>query len=313
EELADVDRYLAEKHRDRPDVEPIPDPAGLPGLPLATDAPPLAMLAPGFRTREIPVELPNVNNVLYRDDGTLVALAYNGDVYLLKDRDGDGFEDHAALFWENKGRIRAPIGMDLTPSDSPHGRGVLIASKLQCLLVSDRDGDDEAESTTVIAEGWPESFQGIDACGIAWDRRDSSVYFGIGTQNFADAYDRDENDRPKFRLDGQRGVIQRISPDFKSRTTVATGVRFSIALRFNERGDLFCTDQEGATWLPNGNPFDELLHIDLQNKRHYGFPPRHPKYMPDVIDEPSVFDYGPQHQSTCGLNFNVASPRGSTF
>src|SRR5439155_25251143 len=51
-----------------------------------------------------------------------------------------------------------------------------------------------------------------------------------------------------------------------------------------------------------GNPFDELLHI--QPGRHYGFPPRHPKYLPNVIDEPSTFDYAPQHQSTCGLHFN---------
>ena len=35
-----------------------------------------------------------------------------------------------------------------------------------------------------------------------------------------------------------------------------------------------------------------------------GFPPRHSKHLPSVIDEPSVFDYIPQHQSTCGLNFN---------
>jgi putative heme-binding domain-containing protein len=45
-----------------------------------------------------------------------------------------------------------------------------------------------------------------------------------------------------------------------------------------------------------------LLHI--QKGRHYGFPPRHPQHLPDVIDEPSTFDYGPQHQSTCGFNFN---------
>ena len=74
-------------------------------------------------------------------------------------------------------------------------------------------------------------------------------------------------------------------------------------MAFNPDGDLFVTDQEGATWLPNGNPFDELLHI--QTGRHYGFPPRHPKDLPNVIDEPSVFDYAPQHQSTCGLTFNV--------
>ena len=74
---------------------------------------------------------------------------------------------------------------------------------------------------------------------------------------------------------------------------------------------MFATDQEGATWLPNGNPFDELLHI--QSGRHYGFPPRHPQHLPNVIDEPSTFDYGPQHQSTCGLNFNEPSSTGRIF
>ena len=48
--------------------------------------------------------------------------------------------------------------------------------------------------------------------------------------------------------------------------------------RSTAHGDLFATDQEGATWLPNGNPFDELLHI--QPGRHYGFPPRHPEHPP---------------------------------
>ena len=84
-----------------------------------------------------------------------------------------------------------------------------------------------------------------------------------------------------------------------------------MAIRFNKDGELFCTDQEGATWLPNGNPFDELLHV--QRGRHYGFPPRHPRHLPDVIDEPSVFDYRPQHQSTCGLNFNEPPADGSIF
>jgi putative heme-binding domain-containing protein len=52
-----------------------------------------------------------------------------------------------------------------------------------------------------------------------------------------------------------------------------------------------------------------LLHIE--SGRHYGFPPRHPSYLPDVIDEPSVFDYGPQHQSTCGLHFNEPAGGGA--
>src|SRR5205085_6846885 len=87
------------------------------------------------------------------------------------------------------------------------------------------------------------------------------------------------------------------------REIVCTGIRFSVGLAFNRAGDLFTTDQEGATWAPNGNPLYELLHI--QPGRHYGFPARHPVHLPNVIDEPSTFDYAPQHQSTCGFNFNV--------
>ena len=67
---------------------------------------------------------------------------------------------------------------------------------------------------------------------------------------------------PAVSLGRITGTIQRVSPDFKSRETIATGIRFPVAIRFNKAGDLFCTDQEGATWLPNGNPFDELLVID---------------------------------------------------
>src|SRR5439155_8131524 len=115
-----------------------------------------------------------------------------------------------------------------------------------------------------------------------------------------------------YDLKSERGTILRVSPDFKTREIVCTGIRFPVALAFNRHGDLFATDQEGATWLPNGNPLDELLHI--QKGRHYGFPPRHPTHLPDVIDEPSTYDYGPQHQSTCGLCFNEPlKTNGPTF
>ena len=67
--------------------------------------PPVQMLVPGFTVRELPVDLPNINNVRYRPDGKLVALAYDGNVYLLSDTDGDGLEDKVELFWENKGRL----------------------------------------------------------------------------------------------------------------------------------------------------------------------------------------------------------------
>src|SRR5262249_57147754 len=160
----------------------------------------------------------------------------------------------------------------------------------------------------VVASGWPETPHPVDALGVAFDLRDHAIFFGLGTPMFQDPYVLKGTDQPGYRLDGERGTIMRIAPDLKSRKIVATGIRFPVAVRFNSAGDLFCTDQEGATWLANGNPFDELLHIE--RARHYGFPPRHPKYLPAVIDGPSGFDYGPQNQSTCGLNStNSATPR----
>src|SRR5262249_40615563 len=84
-----------------------------------------------------------------------------------------------------------------------------------------------------------------------------------------------------------------------------TGVRFTYALKFNRAGDLFATDQEGETWLPRGNPLDELNHI--VPGKHYGFPPRHETYLPNVADDPPVIAFGPQHQSNCGIVFNDSS------
>ena len=142
--------------------------------------------------------------------------------------------------------------------------------------------------------------------------RDGSIYYGTGTGDYTNAYLLDEQQQAHYEAGTERGAIVRVSPDFKTREPVCSGIRFPVGMAFNGAGDLFCTDQEGATWLPNGNPFDELLHI--QTDRHYGFPPRHPKHLPSVIDEPSVYDFMPQHQSTCGLLFNVPSvPDGKTF
>jgi putative heme-binding domain-containing protein len=272
------------------------------------DPPPVQVLLPGFTVRELPVELTNVNNVLYRPDGTLLALGYNGVIWRLRDTDRDGLEDRAEVFWDSKGALRSPIGMDLTPPGYRHGDGVFVAAKDRCTLIVDTNQDGKADREIVVAGGWKESFHQVDGLGVAYDRRDGSVYFGRGTYNFADPYLKDKKGKAQYRRTDEAGAVLRVSPDFKTREVVATGIRFPVGLHFNRRGDLFCTDQEGATWVPNGNPLDELLHI--QKGRHYGFPPRHPKHLPDVIDEPSTFDYGPQHQSTCGFCFNEPARDG---
>jgi putative heme-binding domain-containing protein len=279
-------------------------------LVTVTNLPPVQVFVPGFTVRELPVSLKHINNLKYRADGKLVALGYNGQIYLLTDSDGDGLEDHVEVFWGTN-TLRAPIGMALTPPGYAKGQGVFVASKGKASLILDTNGDDRADEEIIVADGWKEIPHGVDALGIALDN-EGNVYFGLATADFTNAYLVDKGSgQSRYDLGSERGTIIKVSPDFKHREIVCTGVRFSVALAFNAQGDLFCTDQEGATWLANGNPLDELLHI--QPGRHYGFPPRHPKYLPGVIDEPSVFDYAPQHQSTCGLNFNESVNGGPTF
>jgi putative heme-binding domain-containing protein len=308
EERVAVREYLAKKHAGL-DEALASTRAGVPLVPVK-DPPPVQVLVPGFTVKQLPLNLPNINNVRYRHDGKLVALGYNGNIYILSDTDRDGLEDRADVYWENKGHFKGPIGMAVTPRGYRHGDGVFVASKGKVSLVVDTDHDDKGDREIIVARGWKEGLQQVDAVGLALDK-EGNVYFGVGTPYYANPYLLDDKGKTHFDIKEERGTILKVSPDFKKREVVCTGIRFTIGLGFNRRGDLFATDQEGATWLPNGNPFDELLHI--RPGRHFGFPPRHPKHLPGVLDEPSTFDYGPQHESTCGLFFNDPVNGGPTF
>ncbi|MEZ6075607.1 MAG: hypothetical protein R3C56_08005 [Pirellulaceae bacterium] len=61
------------------------------------DPPPVQVFVPGFMARQLPVELSNINNLQYREDGKLYALAYDGTIYLLSDHSGDGLDDTAEV------------------------------------------------------------------------------------------------------------------------------------------------------------------------------------------------------------------------
>lgn len=281
-------------------------PAGAPILrpfALMGNPPPLQMTVPGFVVRELPLQLPNINNLAYGPDGRLYAYAFDGKVHRLEDTDGDGLEDKATLLYANERGVIGTVGMRWG-SD-----GLYLASRHQVmrLRIPATGKRDSLADVDVVASGWapPDALSAtsryLDVYGLALDR-EGNVFFGIGAADIRNAYRLDAGTKAsKYSRTWDRGTIQVAAPG-GPRQIVATGLRFTVSLAFNAAGDLFATDQEGATWLYNGNPFDELLHI--QRGRHYGFPPRHPVHLPDVIDEPSVFDYGPQHQAICSVNFN---------
>ena len=284
------------------EAAPVPRP-----LEVVENPPLVQMLAPGFEVKELPLELRNINNLVFAPDGRLFALGYDGYVYQLHDRDGDGLEEAATLFHDDRDNlIPESIGMTWGPGRNGKGQGLYIASRGRVFFLRDQgDGTGELQTAT---SGWdPPTIKGgssLDAVGVAVDKS-GDIFFSISVDAWREPYRiNKQTERSEYNQFSERGTIIKLSSDWNQREIQCTGMRFPVSLAFNAHGDLFCSEQEGATWLPNGNPFDELLHI--QKGRHYGFPPRHPKYLPGVIDEPSVFDYAPQHQSTCGLHFNDA-------
>lgn len=299
---------------------------GISGLMMAQTAQDVVrMLVPGFTVEELPVRLSNQNNLRFAPDGTLTSLGYDGRVWSLKDTDGDGLEDRAEPFWDAP-TLSVPLGMAWSTG------GLYVSSKGKVSLLRDTDGDGRADREEIIASGWPATdvgSGGVDATAVTLDER-GNVYFGLVVANYANAYRLRrrseltsaavewlksvgrwrEPSGPDAALDefslydpaSPRGTIQKWDPRARRLETVATGLRVPVALAFNREGDLFNTDQEGETWMPNGNPLDELNHI--RPGRHYGFPPRHERWLPDVSSEPPVVEFAPQHQSACGLVFN---------
>lgn len=312
-EVSRVEKWLMGKQQAflrPPDV----DPATLSRLVAVKDGPPLQMLVPGFTVRELPVKVTSLNNVEYGPDGRLFAAGYDGRFHLLRDTDGDGLEDKVETF-SPETSDDYPIGL-VVKDGMPHA---LLADEI--VRFRDTNGDGIPDQRETVHRGWDDPalrsdplimHRRVDSALALAAGEDGSWYVTMGSANPGNGYWQKAlgdiwapNTRkvgpPMYSPDKLRGCLLRITPDGKVER-LASGLRYIMSLQWNEYGDLFGTDQEGATWLPNGNPFDELLHI--QTGRHYGFPPRHPELLPGVVDEPSTFDYGPQHESTCGFRFN---------
>jgi len=317
-QLARVEEYLTKKHADF-----LANPArqGAPARQESRAA--VQMLVPGFTVRELPVRTTNLNNIAYAPDSRLFAAGYDGRFHLLRDTDRDGVEDEVNTF-EPKTSDDYPLGM-VIKDGMPHA---LLSDEI--VRYRDTNGDGIPDRRESVAKGWDDPelraspllmHRRVDSAMALAAGPDDDWYVTMGSANPGNGYwQQAEGDpfaagavktgRAVYSPDKRRGCLLHL--DRHGRVTqLNSGLRYIMSLQWDRHGELFGTDQEGATWLPNGNPFDELLH--LQKGRHYGFPPRHPQLLPEVTDEPSVWDYAPQHQSACGFRFNGPAKDRAVF
>ncbi len=277
----------------------------LPAMALPADEPTVHVLSPGFSARRLPLNLTNVNGLAFAPDGRLFAVGYDGKIRRLVDTDGDGLEDTAEMFWD-KNTLISPIQAIWAPE------GLYVSSHLKVSLLIDADKDGKADREEVVATGWPNIPSGsglVDAMGIALDPQ-NNLFVAIGCADYSNPY-LEKDGKSHYDPKSELGAILKVAPDRKSREVFAGGIRFAYALKFNRQGDLFATDQEGETWLPGANPLDELNLIE--KGRHYGWPPKHERFLKDSRDEPPVAEFSPQHQSACGMVFDEARPGWQRF
>ncbi|AHM59633.1 hypothetical protein D770_06850 [Flammeovirgaceae bacterium 311] len=210
------------------------------------------------------VKIANPIQIELGPDEVLYAANQTGEIYSLRDTDGDGLEDMAILYANVKDNgLRSPTGF------AHKGDTIYIgtAQQIRCFLDQDKNG--KADTSWVFYKDIPNSEHPYEwTCGLKFGP-DGWLYMAFTTDSWNAAPSPDPN--------GYRGSIIRISPDGKQAEQLATGIRSVYDLGFNTVGDLFFIDNEGG-----GNPHEELNR--LVKNSFYGHNPR--KYKFDTVAAP---------------------------
>jgi len=179
---------------------------------------------------------PELSSLAFAPDGTLYFLrTARGEVWALRDTDGDRFPDDAARVAEG---LRLPTGL------AYHDGALYVADVDGITRIDDPGGD---PTTRTLVDGW-DLREGFWAGGIGVGP-DGRIYAGIGAD--CDACPA---------LGERRGVLVSYAPDGGDERIEATGLRYPADLVWDPAtGDLWLLDQGRAIpGLVQGQPPGEL-------------------------------------------------------
>jgi glucose/arabinose dehydrogenase len=240
-------------------------------------------LLPGFSANIFSQEGFHVpTSIAFGPDGVLYVCDYNGDVWAVPDRDGDGVAETPQVYARG---LFEPVGLVW------RGDALYLASHGKVSTLRDTDGDGTVDEIRDIVTGLPSRIYPWHSNNDLTFGPDGRLYFGVGSTTDAGPI--------TYPYETQ---ILSVNPDGSDLRVFATGVRNPYDLAFNAAGDLFATDNG-----PNAlvlTPGDEFNHI--VEGGDYGFPDYFEQPPPNSNTRGPLVIF-PPHSSADGVVFYHAN------
>lgn len=252
-------------------------------------------LPPGFAIDVWAENVDNARSMAYSPEGTLyVGTRSKGNVYALKDTDGDGRADKQWTLLEGG---NMPNGVAVKDGD------LYIAEVNRILKISDIENKlDNPGTPEVIYDEYPtETHHGWKYIAFG---PDGKLYVPVGAPcNICESEDRVFNS------------ITRLNADGTGREILHEGIRNTVGFDWHpETGELWFTDN-GRDWLGDEKPECELNRATQDKGMHFGYPYCHQGDIsdPEFGDKRPCSDFtapvqnmGP-HTAPLGMEFYTAS------
>lgn len=201
----------------------------------------------GFKVEMFAQGLGNARLLAVADDGTVyLTRRAEGDVVMLRDKDGDGRAEMQRVVARRPGMHGIAIS----------GRTVYLVAQKD-VLKAPILGDGSFGPLELLAGDLPDAGQ-HSARSIAMGP-DGMLYLGVGSTCNACTETSPES-----------ATVLRMSPDGKSRTIYASGLRHTIGFDWQPRGGALYGMDHGIDWLGDEQQPEELNRIEMG--KSYGWP-----------------------------------------